>query len=169
MMKQSKALLRSQGTRDEDGPVLEACESHAVNWSTEDHGGLSFLRPSKSRDNWSRIEALRVSLEWSRVGRIKKTRHGWEWLMVTAYSTPRQAMQEIRSFGPTESGGWVARRSADYETRMRVIEFLRQNSTCCRLLFDTRSAGEGAVPIREMIDSHELRRLPKIRNRVFIL
>ena len=157
------------GTTDSDRPVLQACESFAVNWNPEKHAGLSFLRPGKARERWSRLEKLGVSLAWSRVGRINKTRHGWEWLMVMEYGSLGAATRQVPSFAFDDDGESIVNQSMDCVARMRTIEFLRRNNTCCRLLFDTRRAGSQAELINELIDGQSLRHIPKIKNRVFIL
>jgi len=149
-----------------DEKINAALSAYGITWKESNVKGLSFLRGGNAKERWEQIS---LPITWDRVGRIRKTRSGTEWLLAKRYLSfeeciaPAKAMR-FRSYGQIDLVD-----STELSSRLSMVEFMRMHSVCCRSVFVFPEGNEMERQIQAELCRIGLHENGRIKNRVFTL
>ncbi len=152
-----------------DASINKLMSSYGIQWHKEDVNGLSFLGAGKARESWERFAKKGASFQWDRIGRIRKTQSGTEWLLVKRYNISEECAELTQGLSCTNTGRIQFATCTSLTCCINIIEFLRIKGVCCRLLLVLPSDTTQKQAIENELDATGVWEKGKIKNRVFSL
>lgn len=151
-----------------DTQINKVLSSYGIKWQSSDVRGLSFLGNGRAKESWGNY-ASDIPILWDRIGRVRKTKSGTEWLLTTRYLKLDECLAPAKAltFSKSREPGIID--STDLHSRVSILEFLRSKIVCCRLLLVCSSKDNLPERVKSELAKIGAYQNSKIKDRIFLL